>query len=138
MLTRTISSLTLLLLISCAKDGQDISVLGTGSFVDKGGQHTTGTYRLEKAGETMRLVLASDFRTDEGPDLHVLLSPIEVDSTTNENGATDALVLAPLQSQSGEQTYEVPDAVDLGTYRSVLIHCIEFSHLYGAAPLAEM
>jgi hypothetical protein len=138
MIPRILPLLALLLAIGCAKNDEanQATVLSEGQFVDKGGQHTSGTYRLQRAGETMWLVLASDFRTDEGPDLHVLLSPLEVDSAMNENGAANALVLAPLQAQTGEQVYAVPDAVDLGAYKTVLIHCIEFSHLYGAAPLS--
>lgn len=127
----------LLILFGCAKEtpAPSAEVLATGVFVDKGGQHTAGSYRIERLGDDFRLVLDSDFQTDEGPDLHVLLSPVEVDSADNDNVAATALVIAPLQEQSGEQVYAVPGEIDLRAYRSVLIHCIEFSHLYGAAPL---
>ena len=129
--------LTLLFLAGCAGDTSTpaAEVLATGAFVDKGGQHTEGNYRIEQIGDDVRLVLGSDFRTDEGPDLHVLLSPVEVDSADNDNVAATALVIAPLQEQIGEQVYPVPSGVDLRAYRTVLIHCIEFSHLYGAAPV---
>ena len=126
-----------LVLFGCATETPDPSadVLATGAFVDKGGQHTAGTYRIERSGDDFRLVLESDFETDEGPDLHVLLSPVAVDSAENDNVAETALVIAPLQEQTGEQVYAIRGGVDLSAYRSVLIHCIEFSHLYGAAPL---
>ena len=45
-------------------------VLAQGQFVDKGGQQTSGSFRLERAGGDLRLILEDDFRTDEGPDLH--------------------------------------------------------------------
>ena len=58
-------------------------VVATGRFTDKEGQHTSGTYRIERVEEDLRLVLSDDFKTDKGPDLHVVLSPTTaLDATT--------------------------------------------------------
>lgn len=124
----------LICLTACNTSG---NVVATGTFTDKGGQHTSGTYRIEKAGDQLTLILSEDFRTDEGPDLHVVLTPTATDVAENETAMANgnALVIAPLESLSGEQQYELPADVDLSLYKSVVIHCIEFTHLYGAAPL---
>lgn len=110
--------------------------MAEGSFVNKGGQQTSGSYRIERVGEDLRMVLSEDFRTDEGPDLHILLSPTEVAAAENETAMVEgAEVVAALQALTGAQTYDLQDSLDLEVLHSVAIHCIEFSHLYGAAAL---
>ena len=110
--------------------------IASGRFVDKGGQKTSGTFFLERVGEDLRLVLGDDFRTDEGPDLHVVLTSTTVAEAGNDNAmAEGAEVVSKLAKQAGEQVYDLRDDLRLDQYNSVVIHCIEFSHLYGAAPL---
>ena len=121
---------------SPGSEAEEATVVAEGSFVDKGGQQTLGSYRIERVGEDLRLVLSEDFRTDDGPDLHVVLSPTEVAAAENETAmAEGAEVVSPLQALTGAQTYDLQDDLDLGVLRSVAIHCIEFTHLYGAAAL---
>ena len=111
--------------------------LATGPFVNKGEQKTTGTYRIERTMDSLRLVLAGDFATDEGPDLHVVLSPVGMSTVSGKNAMADdaALTVGPLKARSGTQEFTLPDDTNLRSFDSVLIHCIRFSHLYGAAPL---
>lgn len=105
--------------------------------MDKGGQHTSGSYRIERSGEDLRLVLSDDFQTDEGPDLHLVLSPTGVAEAENESAmAEGALVVSALRSLAGGQTYDLRDDLELEAFRSVVVHCIEFTHLYGAAELS--
>jgi len=111
-------------------------VLVRSMFVDKGGQSTDGYVRIERtASGDLRLVLENDFKTDGGPDLHVLLSPLPVADAgnTNANGP-GARIVAPLMHTSGGQVYDLPDDLSLAAYKSVLIHCVQFVHLFGAAP----
>ncbi|MDX1907437.1 MAG: DM13 domain-containing protein [Bacteroidia bacterium] len=108
----------------------------TGTFVNKGGQQTHGTYTCLRQGEDLYLELSADFGTDEGPDLHVMLSPTALDSADNDNAnVPGAFIVAPLQAQKGSQRYDLPDTLQLQHYRTVMIHCVKYSHLYGAAPL---
>lgn len=112
-------------------------VIASGSFTDKGGQETSGAYRIENTDEGLRLVLSEAFRTDWGPDLHVALTPIGTAEADNDNVmVTGAHVVDELQSRSGAQTYALDADLDLSPFQSVIIHCIRFTHLYGAAPLA--
>ncbi len=112
-------------------------IIASGSFTDKGGQETSGAYRIEDTGAGLRLVLSEAFRTDWGPDLHVVLTPTGTSEADNDNVmVTAAHVVDELQSRSGAQTYELEADLDLSPFRSVIIHCIRFTHLYGAAPLA--
>lgn len=112
-------------------------IIASGSFADKGGQETSGAYRIEDTGEGLRLVLSETFRTDWGPDLHVVLTPTGAPEADDDNVmAPGAHVVDELQSRSGAQTYELEADLDLSAFQSVVIHCIRFTHLYGAAPLA--
>lgn len=112
-------------------------VVASGAFVDKGGQMTSGAYRIERAGADLRLVLDSTFRTDDGPDLHVVLSPLAVAEAGNRNATDGGRIVAPLKAERGPQLFDLPDDLDVGAYRSVLVHCVQYRHLFGAAPLAR-
>lgn len=94
-----------------------------------------GTFAILDSLGSKYLKLNHNFIVSDGPDLHILLSPHNLDDATNNNATEGALVLAPLQKRIGEQIYKLPSNIDLEMYRSLLIHCIEFSHLFGGAPL---
>jgi hypothetical protein len=93
------------------------------------GEHTTtGTVRrLIVDGKT--ILRFEDLSTSNGPDVHVYLSP-------GADGYADgAINIATLKGNKGNQNYEIPDDVDLGKYRSVVIWCKRFSVAFGQAPL---
>jgi ketosteroid isomerase-like protein len=119
---------------------QAATVLFAGRFMDKGGQHTSGTYHIKRRGQALQLVLDHNFKTDEGPDLHVVLSPTTASGVEGDNAMSDetATVIGPLVALEGTQVFDVPEEIDLTSFQSVLIHCIQYSHLYGAAPLQQV
>lgn len=113
-------------------------LVAEGTFEGRENMSTTGTYRLERRDDRLYLALEKDFRTDSGPDLHVVLSPAAADTVTGSTAVpAGALIVDTLRSQTGPQRYELPEDIRLGDYRSVLIHCVKFSHLYGAAPISH-
>ncbi len=113
----------------------DTTVLFKGDFVDKGGQTTRGAYRIEQTTDGRRLVLTDAFRTDDAPDLHVVLSPLAIADAGNTNATAGSAIVAPLKARTGTQLYPLADSLDLSAYRSVLIHCVQYRHLFGAAPV---
>ncbi len=116
---------------------ESVDIIASGSFADKGGQETSGSYRIEDTGAGLRLALSETFQTDWGPDLHVALSPTSAAEVDDDNAmAPGAHVVGALQSRSGAQDYALEADIDLASFRSVVVHCIQFTHLYGAAPLA--
>lgn len=148
-LTMFLGMLFLITLIGCsrsevdtsAKNSMDTSatavegsVIARGEFVDKGGQHTSGSYTIERIGGDLQLILGDDFRTDEGPDLHVVLTPTMVTDANNDNAMVEgAEIVGALALQGGKQVYDLRDDLRVDQFHSVVIHCIEYSHLYGAA-----
>jgi Electron transfer DM13 len=70
-----------------------------------------------------------DFSVRNGPDLYVYLSP-------DPDGYDDAaLELGTLKATDGSFGYDLPDGVDPTGYRSALIWCKQFSHLFAVATL---
>lgn len=77
-----------------------------------------------------RYVRFEDFRTSNGPDLHVFLVPAEGD------GVYDAIDLGPLKGNIGDQNYLLPTTADLTRYSRVLVWCVRFDSPFGAATLS--
>ena len=86
---------------------------GTASIVEV----QPGRYRLRLA----------DFSVRNGPDLFVYLSPDE------DGYVDDALELGKLKATDGSFGYDLPDGVDPARFRSALIWCKQFSHLFAVA-----
>lgn len=87
-----------------------------------------GTASLIHRGDSLVVLLGSDFSTDSGPDLDVYLS-------NEPNPVATGIRLEALQSFSGEQVYEVSSAVNIEDYRYISVHCTRYNHLFGYADL---
>jgi len=51
--------------------------------------------------------------------------------------ASERLSVGPLKGNIGDQNYIVPQDVNLGEYKSVVIWCEQFGVLFSAADLAQ-
>ncbi len=80
-------------------------------------------------------ILDADFSTKKAPDLKIFLSPLSVNDANEENSTKGSLMIAPLTSNKGAQSYEIPESVVLTNYASVLIHCEAYAKLWSAASL---
>lgn len=97
--------------------------------------NSAGTWEIYQEDGKTFVKLSSDFRTRNAPDLKIFLSPLAA-SETNGNNATDgSFRVAELTSNAGEQVYEIPASVNLADYKSILIHCEQYSKLWSAADL---
>lgn len=70
-----------------------------------------------------------DFSVRNGPDLYVYLSTAPADY------ADDALELGTLKATDGSFGYDLPPGVDPARFRSAIIWCKQFSHLFATATL---
>ncbi len=71
-----------------------------------------------------------DFSVRNGPDLYVYLSP-------DPNGYTDdSLEVGVLKATDGSFGYDLPEGIDPARFRSALIWCKQFSHLFATATFA--
>ncbi len=97
---------------------------------------SSGTWEIYAEGGKTFVKLSSDFRTRNAPDLKIFLSPLPASETNGRNATNGSILVSPLSSNSGEQVYEIPEGVDLASFKSILIHCQQFSKLWSAADLA--
>ena len=109
-------------------------VLTTGLFQDYDDFHqgsgTATIYELEDGGQVLRL---ENFEVTNGPDLHVLLVPD--DNPAGRDDITGYIDLGSLKGNIGDQNYEVPDGIDVGSYGSVVIYCQPFHVVFSVASL---
>jgi hypothetical protein len=115
-------------------------VLRSGEFVD--GEHpTSGGARLVERNGAIRLELDEAFTTStSGPDLVVALhrSADVIGSTTPPAFPIregDYVVLAPLESYVGSQSYAVHQEIQTEDFASAVIWCRRFNATFGAARL---
>lgn len=105
-----------------------------GSF-EKSSFNIKGDWKIVKENGQTIFRVSEDFKTKNGPDLKLFLSPKTVDSATGSTATQDAVRLGVLKSNKGGQDYIIPAGVDLSQFGSILIHCEAFSKLWGGANL---
>lgn len=112
-------------LIASASVGQ------SGQFVTA--EHETqGSARIVTENGQRYLEFDAAFRSDNGPDLFVLLHR-ESRPTSYKSG--DFVRLGRLQSTSGKQRYAIPAEVSINEFKSAVIWCRAFNATFGFAPL---
>ncbi len=109
---------------------ESVSVLLEGSFMGADAFHrVSGTARVVDRGGDTVVRLEDDFRSINGPDLHVWL-------VRGEDFGGDYLDLGPLRGNVGAQNYVVPKGTDWSQYDRVIIWCVPFRQLFGSAFLS--
>lgn len=108
--------------------------LSAGAFTNEE-YNVDGMFRFFEEDGRIVVELSDDFRTRRGPDLKLFLSPLAADDVTGANATDGSLRIAELDSNRGGQRYVLPQGTDLGDYRSLVIHCEQFSKLWAAGDL---
>ena len=88
------------------------------------GRGTASIVEVEPGRYHLRL---AEFSVRNGPDLFVYLSP-DADGYT-----ADSVELGRLKATDGSFGYDLPEGVDPARFRSALIWCKQFSHLFAVA-----
>jgi 4-amino-4-deoxy-L-arabinose transferase-like glycosyltransferase len=89
------------------------------------GRGTASIIEVEPGRYYLRL---EDFSVRNGPDLYVYLS------TDADDYADDALQLGLLKATDGSFGYDIPAGTDVSRFKSAIIWCKQFSHLFAVAP----
>lgn len=110
----------------------------TGSFISH--EHTTtGSVRVIENPDGTRQLAIVGLETTNGPDVHVWLSAGPViagfDGWFTAAGY-EYVDLGPIKGNIGDQLYDIPAGVDLETFRTVDLWCVQFAVSFGAAALA--
>jgi len=114
-----------------ATQAQNIS----GDFVKKKYNIKGDWQILQQNGQTI-LRLSDDFKTKNGPDLKIFLSPQSVKTVNGQIATQGSVLISALNSNKGTQDYVIPSNLNLADFQSVLIHCEAFSVLWGGGDLS--
>ena len=123
--------------LQAAEPSLAVAMVGTaqtGNF-EKRAFNIKGDWEIVKENGQTIFRLSEDFKTKNGPDLKLFLSPKTVGNATGSTATQDAVRLGVLKSNKGGQDYIIPSNIDLSQYGSILIHCEAFSKLWGGANL---
>lgn len=101
----------------------------------KAGEHPTqGKVSVITEQGKRYLEFDRDFKTDNGPDLFVILHRSDAPPVSGIQ-EKDYVNIAPLQKIDGTQRYALPDSVKLTEFKSVAIWCRKFNATFGYAVL---
>ena len=92
-----------------------------------------GNWTLFSENGVTTVSLDSGFSTRKAPDLKIFLSPLSPGELSGRNATQGSLLISPLKSNSGAQSYTVPAGTDLSRYKTILIHCEAFSKLWSVS-----
>lgn len=109
-------------------------VLHQGRWTQKGFA-IEGAWKIVEEGGRRFVVLDQAFRTKSAPDLKLFLSPRNPGEISSLDATDGAARVGELTSNQGAQRIAIPAGVDLGRYRTLVLHCEKYSKLWGVAAL---
>lgn len=113
----------------------DPVIVSNGSFIQIDAIHgAEGTATIYQLSDGSRVLRFEEFRSTNGPDLHVLLSG-DPDPRTHDALGENYIELGALKGNVGNQNYDIPADVDLSLYQSVVIYCLPFQVVFSTATL---
>lgn len=107
-----------------------------GQFQDADSFHQGSGSATIYQQDNSRVLRLENFEATNGPDLYVVLSP-----NSDPTGPADIgqyLQLDALKGNIGDQNYDLPADIDLSTYHSVVIYCVQFQVVFAHAPLTAV
>lgn len=94
-----------------------------------------GTWSIEQREDVNYLVLSDDFKTKNAPDLKFFVSNAGYESVNGSNATNGATEIAKLTKSKGGQSYKIPANIDVSDYKTLILHCEQYSKLWAATPL---
>jgi len=111
-----------------------VVALPSGKLIKKQKKLQGGWEVIQRDGNTY-IAFDEAFRASNGPDLKVFLSPIALSEVTGDTALEGSINIGELQKTKGAQEYLIPSELNLADYASVLVHCEEYSVLWGGGTL---
>ena len=114
-------------------------MLKTGDFRDQDSFHKgigqTTIYRRPDGSHLLRL---DEFKTTNGPDLHVILTPHQNPTRQNDVKTPGYVNLGKLKGNIDNQNYPIPDDIDVTVQGNVIIYCKPFHVIFSVAQLQDV
>lgn len=115
-----------------------VSIIREGTFQGADRAHQgAGNAMLLESATGANLIRFTEFEVTNGPDLEVWLVADEAPSSSRAVLDSEWVALGQLKGNIGDQTYTIPDDVDVSQFGSVVIWCEQFSVLFATATLAD-
>ena len=108
---------------------QNTGLIGDFMGVNDGIHNAEGKVKILRLSDGSQIVRLEDFRSTNGPDVHLYLAI--------DKQASDFIDLGRLKANIGNQNYQIPLDTDFNKYKYVLIWCQPFSVLFGSAQLSS-
>ncbi|MEM6626960.1 MAG: DM13 domain-containing protein [Pseudomonadota bacterium] len=99
-------------------------------------QKTQGDWSVVERDGAFFVELGESFKARKAPDLKIFLSKADADTRKNKNAIEDAVFVAKLTSHKGAQSYQLPADVNPADFKTLIIHCEQYTKLWAATPLA--
>lgn len=113
----------------------DPVVAATGAFTQIDPIHgASGSVTVYQLPDNSHVLRFEDFRSTNGPDLHVIMTQ-NPDPRTPADVGQNYIELGPLKGNVGNQSYTVPSEVDLSEYQGVVIYSLTFRTVFSTAKL---
>ena len=119
-----------MVLVSAGENTSVVQTERSGTFEGNRSYVVTGVFTLSQESGELQLTFSDDFSTSNGPGLYVYL-------TNSESSTSGGIELGALQSNTGAQTYNIDEDIQLGTYDYVLIYCKPFGVAFGIGKFDE-
>jgi Electron transfer DM13 len=97
--------------------------------VNDGIHNAEGYAKILTLSDGSQILRLEDFRSTNGPDVHLYLS--------TDKQASNFIDLGRLKANNGDQNYQISIDTDFNKYKYVLIWCQPFSVLFGSAQLSS-
>ncbi|MFK7888964.1 MAG: DM13 domain-containing protein [Gammaproteobacteria bacterium] len=125
----------LVLLIGAASFSSAAHAADEGSTWTKRYQKIHGTWKIVETDEGRFLELNEKFKTRRAPDLKLFLSPRLDADVTPDNAVAGSVLIAKLKKAKGAQRYALPADLDLNDFETLVLHCEQYTKLWGVSPL---
>lgn len=96
-----------------------------------------GSWKIVKDGDKNYVVLGDNFSARKAPDLKIFFSKASLDDISGKNATKlgSPVLVAKLTSYKGQARYEIPGSIAPSDYATIIIHCEQYSKLWGGSSL---
>ncbi|MEO0497198.1 MAG: DM13 domain-containing protein [Pseudomonadota bacterium] len=116
--------------------GAGNAAIVSGQFRDADSAHRgSGNATIFTAASGEPRLAFTEFEVTNGPDLEVWLVKNPDPQSSADVKASEWVSLGQLKGNIGDQSYAIPEGVDLGEYGSAVIWCEQFGVLFSVATL---
>ena len=117
---------------------QDSNVVFEGEW-ERESRWTTfeGTWKIVKDGDQFLVQMGANFEAKKAPDLKIYLSKAELSDISGKNATSEGspVLIAKLTSYKGKASYTIPKEININEFQTIIVHCVEYSKLWGGSAL---